>query len=222
MWSDKALAHSRERALQVRLVDFNPIGGSTSPLLFDWDELPYGCTASTAATCVAASPAQAPDARGGPLPGPGSAAVVSDGPGAGRSHAGAAAAASRESRADDESCGPAPLAQAPAGACSGGAQSASAQAGADAAPSSPAGALKGSTGLGPGSTIAKAPVPGDGGGDGTRHGAVTGGEVMFRVVMEPAGLRPGAAACRAPFDFADTGPGGAVDALLRKLQVETQ
>ncbi len=45
---------------------------------------------------------------------------------------------------------------------------------------------------------------------------------MFRVVTEPAGVRRGAAACRAPFDFADTGPGGAVDALLRKLQVEMQ
>lgn len=26
----------------VRLMDFNPIGGSTAPLLFDWDELGYG------------------------------------------------------------------------------------------------------------------------------------------------------------------------------------
>ncbi len=26
---------------QVRLIDFNPIGGTTSPLLFDWAELPY-------------------------------------------------------------------------------------------------------------------------------------------------------------------------------------
>ena len=26
----------------VRLLDFNPAGGTTSPLLFDWDELPYG------------------------------------------------------------------------------------------------------------------------------------------------------------------------------------
>lgn len=26
---------------QVRLLDFNPIGGTTSPLLFDWEELPY-------------------------------------------------------------------------------------------------------------------------------------------------------------------------------------
>ena len=25
----------------MRLIDFNPIGGTTSPLLFDWDELPY-------------------------------------------------------------------------------------------------------------------------------------------------------------------------------------
>ncbi len=30
----------------VRLMDFNPVGGSTAPLLFDWDELGYGeCTA---------------------------------------------------------------------------------------------------------------------------------------------------------------------------------
>ncbi len=26
----------------VRLVDVNPIGGTTSPLLFDWAKLPYG------------------------------------------------------------------------------------------------------------------------------------------------------------------------------------
>ena len=26
----------------VRLMDFNPVGGSTAPLLFDWDELGYG------------------------------------------------------------------------------------------------------------------------------------------------------------------------------------
>ena len=26
----------------VRLVDINPVGGTTSPLLFDWAELPYG------------------------------------------------------------------------------------------------------------------------------------------------------------------------------------
>lgn len=25
----------------VRLVDINPVGGTTSPLLFDWAELPY-------------------------------------------------------------------------------------------------------------------------------------------------------------------------------------
>jgi hypothetical protein len=25
----------------VRLVDLNPVGGTTSPLLFDWAELPY-------------------------------------------------------------------------------------------------------------------------------------------------------------------------------------
>ena len=214
------LAHSRERVVQVRLVDFNPIGDSTSPLLFDWDELPYGCGTSTASPSAAAAPAQAPGACEAPLPGAGSAAVVSNGPDAGRSHAGAAPAASREARAGDELSGAAPVAQAPAGACNGGTQSASTQA--NVAPSSPAGQLQGSAGLRPGSTTATADVPGDAGGDGPRHGAVTGGEIMFRVVTEPAGLRPGAAACRAPFDFADTGPGGAVDALLRKLQVETQ
>ncbi len=26
----------------VRLMDFNPVGGSTAPLLFEWDELGYG------------------------------------------------------------------------------------------------------------------------------------------------------------------------------------
>lgn len=27
---------------KVRLMDFNPVGGFTAPLLFDWDELGYG------------------------------------------------------------------------------------------------------------------------------------------------------------------------------------
>ena len=208
--------------MQVRLVDFNPIGGSTSPLLFDWDELPYGCSTSAAATSAAATPAQAPGACGAPLPGTGSASGVDIGPDAGHAHAGAAPAANCASRADDESCGEAPVAQALAGACNGGVQGPGARAGADAAPSHPAGPTRGSEGSGDGSVVAEAPVSGGGGGRGARDEAVTGGEVMFRVVTEPAGLRPGAAACRAPFDFADTGPGGAMDALLRKLQVETQ
>lgn len=33
----------------VRLLDFNPAGGTTSPLLFDWSELPYGLEAGGAA-----------------------------------------------------------------------------------------------------------------------------------------------------------------------------
>ena len=27
---------------KVRLMDFNPVGGATAPLLFDWEELGYG------------------------------------------------------------------------------------------------------------------------------------------------------------------------------------
>lgn len=27
---------------KVRLMDFNPVGGFTAPLLFQWDELGYG------------------------------------------------------------------------------------------------------------------------------------------------------------------------------------
>jgi hypothetical protein len=34
--------------VQVRLVDFNPIGGTTSPLLFDWDELSYSLAGTAA------------------------------------------------------------------------------------------------------------------------------------------------------------------------------
>ena len=26
----------------MRLLDFNPVGGTTSPILFDWADLPYG------------------------------------------------------------------------------------------------------------------------------------------------------------------------------------
>lgn len=33
----------------MRLLDFNPAGGTTSTLLFDWAELPYGMEAGTAA-----------------------------------------------------------------------------------------------------------------------------------------------------------------------------
>ncbi|GAB4815495.1 hypothetical protein N2152v2_002541 [Parachlorella kessleri] len=31
-----------ETADAVKLIDFNPVGGTTSPLLFSWEELPYG------------------------------------------------------------------------------------------------------------------------------------------------------------------------------------
>lgn len=33
---------------KVRLIDFNPIGGTTSPLLFDWTELPYSLPTQSA------------------------------------------------------------------------------------------------------------------------------------------------------------------------------
>ena len=29
------------KKLKVRIMDFNPVGGTTQPLLFRWDELPY-------------------------------------------------------------------------------------------------------------------------------------------------------------------------------------
>ena len=29
---------------KVRLIDFNPAGGFTAPLLFDWDDLGYGAS----------------------------------------------------------------------------------------------------------------------------------------------------------------------------------
>jgi hypothetical protein len=35
----------------VRLMDFNPVGGSTAPLLFDWDELGYGESIAGCACC---------------------------------------------------------------------------------------------------------------------------------------------------------------------------
>ena len=221
----------------MRLVDFNPIGGSTSPLLFDWAELPYGrAAAAAAASSAAAAPAQAPGACEALLPSAGLAAVAEGGPRAGRSPAGATPAKTRGKDADEGSCRAPHAAQAPVvdkggsspgqarhrAACHGGAQSLSIEAGADAGPSSPAGPLEGPAGLRHGTAAPEAPVPGPGGSAGACHAGVTGGEIMFRVVTEPAGLRPGVAACRAPFDFADTGPGGAIDALLRKLQLEAQ
>ena len=36
----------------VRLLDFNPAGGTTSPLLFDWAELPFGQIEGDAAGSV--------------------------------------------------------------------------------------------------------------------------------------------------------------------------
>ncbi len=32
-------------------MDFNPVGGSTAPLLFDWDELGYGESTAEHACC---------------------------------------------------------------------------------------------------------------------------------------------------------------------------
>ena len=34
---------------QIRLIDFNPIGGATCPLLFEWEELGYSVSASASA-----------------------------------------------------------------------------------------------------------------------------------------------------------------------------
>ena len=34
--------------LQVRLLDFNPVGGTTSPLLFSWEQLGYAVALATA------------------------------------------------------------------------------------------------------------------------------------------------------------------------------
>ncbi|KAK9837006.1 hypothetical protein WJX81_006472 [Elliptochloris bilobata] len=53
---------------RVWLVDFNPIGGTTSPLLFDWEELPYSRAAPAADTI-----AEAPAARQAPHTAPGGA-----------------------------------------------------------------------------------------------------------------------------------------------------
>ena len=39
----------------VRLMDFNPVRGSTAPLLFDWDELGYGESTAKRACCKDAS-----------------------------------------------------------------------------------------------------------------------------------------------------------------------
>ncbi len=178
---------------QVRLIDFNPIGGTTSPLLFDWDELPYAHIAPDAASAHAGGSASGHDrCDEGPL-------------------------SRRQLQSEREAAGGAsPAAHCPA--------------------TEHAGRAMDSAGLQPDLGVCRAagmtrtPEAAPEGGesvqrqreDASRDGGVLGGEVEFRVVMEPADLRPNPAACRAPFDFADTGAGGAQADLLRKLQLESQ
>lgn len=50
--------------LQVKLVDFNPVGGTTSPLLFSWDQLGYGAAESPDRHENAAHEPQNAEARG--------------------------------------------------------------------------------------------------------------------------------------------------------------
>ncbi len=175
----------------MRLIDFNPIGGTTSPLLFDWDELPYAHTAPDGASAHTGGIADRHDpCDEGPLSTPP--------PQGNRAAAGGACSAAHCPATEHaghavDAAGPQPD--------PGGCRAAGMTRTPEAAPEG-------------GEFIQRE--------DASQDGGVLGGEVDFRVVMEPADLRPNPAACRAPFDFADTGAGGALDDLLRKLQLESQ
>lgn len=161
--------------LQVRLMDFNPVGGTTSPLLFNWDELPFELPAGTAAAepTLAAheQPAVETSCSGVEL----------------------TAAATDSSVPQERSC--------PCG--------------------SPTATASSSTSRGEAEENQGNDWNGLGGNE---HEVGQGGsnEILFRLATADSRLRPSAAVYGAPFEMADLSKGGAIDALISKLQVEHQ
>lgn len=65
----------------VKLIDFNPAGGTTAPLLFgDWAQLGYGFAAAADASAASAAAPAAAAAAAGPAPAPEAASLPAAGP----------------------------------------------------------------------------------------------------------------------------------------------
>lgn len=197
--------------VQVRLVDINPIGGTTSALLFDWAELPYALGTASAAKGADEGPPSGEAAAQPPISAGRSSSDVRGAASASgpcvANHTPASSGCTRgvTDAWENGSGGH----RAAGGTCTRGTANTS---GSEYVSHSSSGGGLG--GAGPGDGMGHPQFRQGAGGD------LLGVEIEFRVVTEPEGIRPSPAACRAPYDFADTGPGGAVDELLRKLQLE--
>ena len=166
----------------MRLIDFNPVFGTTSPLLFDWDELPYGAAPTPAAperaqhdgceqSQAALQPASPADAQPAAWP---------------------AASVNGDSTSHASIGGWMPS------------------------------AITGDT-----SDMQELTGAGEGQAHANGHSQPAGVdpsscEVLFRFASADSALRPNAAVYGAPFEMADMSQGGAIDELLKRLQVEHQ
>lgn len=209
---------------KVLLVDFNPVGGATAPLLFDdWADLGYAFVATEAAEAAVAA---------------GAAEAATPGTGVAATEAGAASSAASAAEAEEEAIGP-------GGGGSRGSQLAAAQA---IAARLAGASLHDAAGAGGGSGEASlqncdsSHVNGSNGGSrnghGSQNGSANGGsgreqgsagppqlpEVDFRIIDEPvvmrsaAQVRPGAAS---RLDLL-SGPSSRATARLRVHELQTQ
>lgn len=201
--------------LQVRLIDFNPVGGTTAPLLFTWEELGFGQeeggaageAASEAAGEAGAAAEEAAAEEAAERP----AAAEPCGSGAEQP----AAAAPDQEYAEQlrrvrelalvDQCGAASDAgQRPGRVASSAEQAAEQQASASGAGgstgSSPAAASTSAAAAAAASAAAAAGVPWLG----------------LRLISDPVALRPHKLAYGVPYDFADASEGSALDALLKQ------
>lgn len=186
----------------VRLLDFNPVGGTTAPLLFSWQELGLGGGAGGAAA--------AGEAAGGAATG------AAAGTGAAATEAGAAVGAAAAAGGQGSSAAEQPAA---AAACCGGTCAAQHEAGTGAAvagePSylaqlrrvqalSLAEQQQGSSASGVATEQQQAQQPRQ--------------QLELRVIEEPVALRPHTLAYGVPFDFVDSSEGSALERLMAQTQ----
>lgn len=209
--------------MQVRLLDFNPIGGTTSPLLFTWQELGYaGCEQSS----QAGKKPRAPTTVSGVLTEPDGAVVASPDDLSYRQHAQVSEAASISREIEEQnrtqeggSC---------CGAEEGSREECKVQSEAKGDLESlltergvrlEAGSSSWEQILGSSSESASSVQNGEGGsrrlepGNGECHAGLD-----FRIVLETNRVQPNMPTFGVPFDLVDRSEGGACDELLQKLR----
>ena len=195
----------------VRLVDFNPMGGTTTPLLFAWEELLPGATA-TAGLGAAVSAAAQIGQLGSQCQAAACQSCAPQQPGAVAAAATAAAAAASEAEPDD---GPSYLKQlrrVQALSLEGQQQQQQQQ-------EEQAGAASGLAG-------AAAELPASGGPAAAAAGSIapepSAAAFDFRIIEEAVAMRPHTLAYGVPFDFVDSSEGSALDRLMQQQQAAQQ